>query len=60
MLPLLSEMWHVCEQAWGTGAGALGLGDTSDRNAPEILPNQLSVAQVSAGVRGHTMLIRMV
>eukprot|EP01043_Picozoa_sp_COSAG02_P075346 COSAG02_NODE_15496_length_1165_cov_2.234522_1_plen_66_part_00 len=52
----------ACTQAWGTGGngnGQLGLGDTSLRSSPEMLPSPTRVAQISAG-RHHTMLIAMV
>eukprot|EP01043_Picozoa_sp_COSAG02_P054891 COSAG02_NODE_6286_length_3675_cov_2.106264_2_plen_598_part_00 len=45
--------------AWGTGTnydGRLGLGDTSDRSSPEMLPSPTRVVQISAGDY-HTMFL---
>eukprot|EP01043_Picozoa_sp_COSAG02_P036395 COSAG02_NODE_2662_length_8303_cov_7.299976_5_plen_181_part_00 len=46
-------------QAWGTGYngnGQLGLGDTTDRTSPTLLPSPTRVVQVAAGYE-HTMLL---
>eukprot|EP01043_Picozoa_sp_COSAG02_P036396 COSAG02_NODE_2662_length_8303_cov_7.299976_6_plen_61_part_00 len=46
-------------QAWATGSnwkGKLGLGDTTDRTSPTLLPSPTRVVQVAAGWQ-HTMLL---
>ena len=48
-----------CSQVWGTGRnffGQLGLGDTTDRHSPTLLPSPTRVVQVAAG-DFHTMLL---
>eukprot|EP01043_Picozoa_sp_COSAG02_P099667 COSAG02_NODE_35775_length_463_cov_1.914835_1_plen_63_part_10 len=49
----------ACTQAWGTGYnhfGQLGLGDTSLRSSPEMLPSPTRVVQISAE-GSHTMFL---
>ena len=49
----------ACTQAWGTGLndfGQLGLGDTSDRLSPEMLPSPTRIVQIAAG-GSHTMFL---
>ena len=53
-------VWLVrTPQAWASGQnyyGQLGLGDTTDRTSPALLPSPTRVVQVAAG-RTHTMLL---
>eukprot|EP01043_Picozoa_sp_COSAG02_P108663 COSAG02_NODE_44710_length_363_cov_3.329545_1_plen_68_part_01 len=53
-------VWLVrTPQAWATGGnsyGQLGLGDTTDRTSPTLLPSPTRVVQVAAGGY-HTMLL---
>jgi hypothetical protein len=53
-------VWLVrTSQAWASGSnydGQLGLGDTTQRNSPALLPSPTRVVQVAAG-NGHTMLL---